>query len=627
MITPSWTFEKRTRQRPSGINLAEPNFTRESRNIVRLFEREFDQNVIDARSDDPAQPGKKRSAHIRVKILHASNGLGVNLLTETFQPLEENLIAAGHPATDRDWKNPRVLVIEEFQTMGLTGVVDNSYADGEDQRWANFWFGEGKRSKGKGALGRQGQGKITYHLISGARALLAHTRRENDANDYVFGKCIVQKSHDVGSEKYTPHGYWPKIDTANDGQPLPETDPVVIARIKAGFSLQRKSEPGTSWIIPFIPGNFTADALLREFVGDFFFSVLNGDLTAEIGGVVVDSGTLQQIVEDLKIQVPSQDFFTFLVDGITSPTSAFVTANIGWEKGDKMNEESFTEPDISKLRESLQAGNLVSVRLPVTLRPKDGSELVTHIEVHLRTGEHITGVEEIYVRSGLVIADEQHLRDQTQNAFGMVLANEVSIAEFLGYCEVASHLQWNAKEKEANDRYFAVAETLSYVRKSLPRLFRLLAGTSDAIVDDALDDILSLPVVGKAKTKIVKKKKPAVKRPKTRPPELFIQLEKQGQWQLVPGADAVKAKYPMELNFRFAYDRLHGTGNPWGKWHPFDFDLSNPEFEPKKLKHAQVTNRDGQEVSLKILSPEFCVTLEGFSKEQPLLINEISHAK
>ena len=213
-----WTFEQQGRMRPSGINLAEPNFTRENKNIVRLFEREFDQNVIDARADDPRQPGRKRKAYIRVKSLDLSDGLDVHLLSKIFKPLEQHLTAAGHPASDRDWKHPRVLVIEEFGTVGLTGAVDDSFAEGEDQRWANFWFGEGKRSKGGTSLGRQGQGKITYHLVSGARAVLALTRRDGDANDYMFGKCIVQKTHQIAGERYTQHGYWPKVDTDKAGQ-------------------------------------------------------------------------------------------------------------------------------------------------------------------------------------------------------------------------------------------------------------------------------------------------------------------------------------------------------------------------------------------------------------------------
>ena len=92
----------------------------------------------------------------------------------------------------------------------------------------------------------------------------------------------------------------------------------------------------------------------------------------------------------------------------------------------------------------------MSVKLPVTVRPKEGSEVATHIEVHLCTGERIVSVGEIYVRSGLVIAEEQHLGALTNNAFGMMMANEPAIAEFLGYCEEASHLKWNACETEAN---------------------------------------------------------------------------------------------------------------------------------------------------------------------------------
>ena len=621
MKTGTWTFEKQTLMRPSGINLAEPNFTRENKKIVRLFEREFYQNVIDARCEDLSAQGKKKRAHITVKILDAKTGLDLGALRHIFAPLEDHLVNAGHPHTQRKWEDPRVLVIEEFNTVGLTGSVNNSRVEGEAQRWANFWFGEGKRSKTGGSLGRQGQGKITYHIISGARAVIALTQREHDKTPYLFGKCIVRHTHQVKGIDYTHHGYWPKM---SGEQPLPESDPDILKTVSKAFDITRKNESGTSWIIPFIPDNFTSTALLQEFVGDFFFSILNGDITADICGRAVNSSNIEAIFAELKIEEPSQLMFTFLTASVTQPESEFIESPDGWDTGNNIPESVFKSAHLESLREDFHAGKVVSVKLPVLIYPKASPPVRSFVKVHIQTGENIPKVEELYVRSGLPIADEEHLKDVTHKAFGMVLAADRPIAEFLGYCELASHLKWNSGEEEAKDRYNNILETLSAVRKSLPKLFRLLAGTSDSLVEDALDDILYLPSTGNIKKKGTKKRR--VKTPKLpRPPapQIYTHSDKPGGWELSPGPHAKEASYPHEVIFRFAYDRLDGTGNPWSMWHPFDFDLSSENINPATEKNIKIINREGQDLKLRILNPAFKLLLSGFSKDQPLLIKRL----
>jgi hypothetical protein len=80
---------------------------------------------------------------------------------------------------------------------------------------------------------------------------------------------------------------------------------------------------------------------------------------------------------------------------------------------------------------------------------------------------------------------------------------------------------------------------------------------------------------------------------------------------------------PFEAKFVFAYDRTKGSGNPWKKWHPYDFDLSETAFDPKKVKGLEVVSRDGQTIVLKIKDLKFNLTLVGFSKNQRLLIKQL----
>ena len=255
---------------PSGENLSEPNFARESGTLRKAFIREFCQNIIDARRYAHGDPASRISARMNMRIVEAAEmkKLDLGRVKKLFEPLTEHLKGAGHDYVDKDWDTARFLIIEEFDTVGLTGIKDDSRAEGEDQRWANFLFGEGKRSKTKGALGRAGQGKITYHASSGARSILLLTMPEDADTEHLFGKCILKKTHQTKKGHFAYHGYWPNL--RKDGQPVAEKGKDQIAEVKRLFSLERDKEVGTSWVIPMIPDDFCEDNLLRELVGEFF---------------------------------------------------------------------------------------------------------------------------------------------------------------------------------------------------------------------------------------------------------------------------------------------------------------------------------------------------------------------
>jgi len=622
-----WTFEAQTPQRPSGENMAEPNFSKENKNLVRLFVREFFQNTIDARSDDSKVPGTKIRAHVRVRLLDQNSGLDTNYIRQITKGLNPHLIASGHIVDAPDWSKTKVLILEEYHTKGLTGITNNSYAKGEDERWANFWFGESRRSKTGASLGRAGQGKITYHISSGIRSIFALTRRENDTIEYLFGKCIVRETHEIDGEHFTHHGYWPKIDEEKKGQPIPETDKAKVKLFKEAFKLERDEQLGTSWIIPLIAEQITEPQILREFLGDFFFSVLTEGVTLEINGIIINSSTIQEIFKAQSFDDPSNEFFEFLVDCVTAPPIQ-ITAKSGWEEGDKIPEESFNEGDLDVLRKDIKEGKIVSVNLPIEIHLKNGTKKASFISLSIQVSENIKRLEELYIRSGLVIAEEKYLVTVAGSGFGLMMATDLPISEFLGYCEVASHLKWNAKEQPAIEKYLNVAATLSTVRRSLPRLHRLLVGESEGVYEDALDDILSLAMPKSEKAlKVVKPrlrtppKTPAPPKP-PKPPELEIfkqESNKAGEWRLVPGKDAVKATYPYIVTFTFAYDRIKGSGNPWNMWHPFDFDLADKAFVPVRILSANIS-RNGQILDVELLSSKFNVSIGGFSKVQRLLV-------
>jgi hypothetical protein len=622
---PPWSFEPQTRRRPSGENLAEPNFSREDRDLENIFLRELTQNVLDARVDDSSRVDGKVAATLKISVLRASDGLDVAFLKALLNPIEPHLVAAGHPSHQRDYSKAAVLVAEEFGTLGLTGTTTDSYAEGPEERWANFWVGEGKRSKGGRSLGRKGQGKIVYHVISGARTVLAITRRAGESGEYMFGKAIVQKTHKVRSEHFTQHGYWADIDAANADQPIPCADPIEIGKVKSAFGLTRTGEQGTSWIIPFVPEKFNKESLVREFLRDFYFSVLRGALVAEICGVRIDQSTVGALLLAARLDRPTPKFFEFMTEAVTRPETELVKVSAGWAAGAIPPESCIAAEELTQIKSDLADGKIVSLRLPIEIKLLGGTSAPSWIDLHLKSQDQPT--EELYVRSGLNISEERHLNQVSRSAFGLVLAEHEAISDFLGCCEEASHLKWNNQEKGAKERFEKIRDTLSSVRHSLPRFFKMLAGSSDKEVKDALVDVLSFPQPGGKKVKAERTPKKGKADPKPKKlmikrvfPEVISVSSKMGTWRLKPGKHAALQAYPLTITMKFAYDRLDGLGNPWLRYHIYDFDLGDTSaFNVPILQNATVVQRQRNEIEIEVLSDEFLIEITGFSTSIPLL--------
>lgn len=622
-----WHFKRLEPDYPDDAALAMKNFRRESTELPELFVRELIQNVMDARI------GVDGPAKVIIRIIEPANGLNTEAFIGILSPLEAHLDAAGHKGL-RDYTKPTALIVEEFGTKGLTGKVDNSRAQGETERWANFWHGEGKRSKQGKSLGRAGQGKITYHMASAAQALLAYSVREGaPPSGVVFGKCIVQKSHLIGVDYYMRHGYWRREDPSKKLQPLPADDGAFIANFRKHFNLERdNSDLGTSWVIPFPVTSFTKDALVVAILKGFHFSFLRGALEAEICGQKIDKSNVDALISQyIPASVLSPAFVGFLQDVINIDENAIVAAKLDWKfsAGDVLDASAFAEDDLEKLKTTFEAGKVVAVRFPLKLSRLDGNKVDTSFKVYVSRPEDLARTEEIYIRSDLVITDEKWLKDVPGRALGAVVADDDPISEFLGYAEEASHLKWTAAEDDLLARYerTSAKEALSRVRRALPRLCRLLAGHAGGVDEDALSHILSVPDPknGTKKTLRAGSKHKGAKdgghgpkeKPKPNPkPFSFSDVAggmriKSGDLELVPGQEAT---------VRFAYARVAGEGDPFANYHPFDFDLADTsQIHVSSSKGLTVIGRDQNRLSLKIDDPSFDLTIVGFSPNQRLV--------
>ena len=617
-----WHFKELEPDYPDDTSLAERNFRRESRKFPEIFIREIVQNVLDARDEDQAKPVK-----LVIRLVDESDGLNANRFREVFEPLEGHLTAAEHDV-ERDYDHPRALVAEEYGTLGLTGHVDNSRARGEGERWSNFWHGEGKKTKGGRSLGRAGQGKITYHMASASQALVALSARKADQpQQYVFGKCIVKKSHALGQKHYMRHGYWRRLRPDLKLQPLPADDEKFVAQFAKDFLLKRKTgQTGTSWVIPFPSPSLTKEALIKALLSDFHFSILKGVLTVEICGTEIDQDSVTGLIARyMEPKVISPQFVSFLEDVITTNGADRVTVRDDWKFDDAtLDRASFSDAEFEALQERFKSGKMVSVRFPVRISRSDGSESKSFFDAYLSKPDDLERTEELYVRSDLVIGDEKWLKDVSGRALGAVTADDDGISEFLGHAEEASHLKWNAEEDELRSRYKVgeARELLARVRHSLPRLYRLLAGQMTGINEDALQHILSIPdnQTGKKKSAAGGKKPKNTKnddddddeKKKWKSnPKPFVFIDTADGIRILPGDQKLAVGTIAEI--RLAYARVEGEGNPFAHYHPFDFDLEDDaQIIIQDQAGLTIVGRSENLLKIRIDDPVFSIQIGGF---------------
>jgi hypothetical protein len=622
-----WHFKRLTPDCPTDTGIAERNFRRESTDLPEIFIRELLQNLMDARRPDFVGP-----LRLKIRMIDKSNGLNEEYLKKIIATANPHLVGAGH--VDGREGPPKVLVIEEFGSTGLEGKVDDSRAEGESERWANFWHGEGKVSKGGKSLGRAGQGKITYHMVSAARTVLAYSvRGKAKPAGCVFGKCIVSKSHQIAADYFMRHGYWCEGGNADPGkpiQPLPTADPKAIAEFVKAFSLSRTAdETGTSWVIPYPLESVTPEALTRAALRGFYYSIFKGALEIEVGTLSLNRKTASQLISEyVDDSAISKRFVHFIERVANGKSAAYATAGDDWWNGatEPLNSSCFSEEAFQKLKLAFDSSEPISVTFPLTLTGRDNSVREVFFRVFLQKLEGLQRTEEIYVRSDLVIGDEKWLKDAPGRALGATIADDEYLSEFLGYAEEASHLKWNAAEEELLRRYSSQSakENLSRVRRALPKLSRLLTGYASGIEEDALIELLSVPDPAGAKKKSTgpgeKKKKPTgIKPGKIEPrPKAFSISDIAGGVRITPGD--LPLKHETEAEILFAYARVAGEGNPFASYHPFDFDMADfSRIKVEEVKGIKVIEREENRLGVRIDDPDFDLRVTGFSDNQRMI--------
>ncbi len=576
-------------------------FNNDEVGLAGALVREVIQNSTDA--TDHSGPVKVRFAR------HILDNQQASELRALFPTLVPHLVACGISTAALDEMPAELLVIEDFNTHGLTGAVDQL----DEGNFRNFWRRHGKSGKAGKSGGRWGLGKLVYSSSSGIGCFFGATRRAEDAGALLMGQAVLS-AHEYQGKRHPAHGFWFK-NSAGDGLQLPVDDPSTVASFSELVRFKRTTETGLSIAIPYPAATITEKALVQGVAENYYFPILAGQLVVEVGDTLIDCNTFLQIAGEAGLQVP----FPFVAE-VSNRLDAIPDAESQMLVGPQGVTEAHFPDQLGALREKLAAGQLVHVRLPVEVRPIGGDDagktLVSTFDVFLQNPEAPGDTYSLFVRGALTVPGERRYFSNIA-AYGAMVARSGPIASLLGDAENPAHTSWNATAEKLTKRWKGGDAAVKAVRHAPRQLQQMIGGRIEQKDPDALVDFFSL-IDENAEPKARRRRKSVRPRPEIehRPKSLVIQGRK-GGFSVVAGPGAQKWAYPCQLRVRCAYDMI--GADPFKRWSNFDFSLDDDEIAVT-LSNAEIVSRKGNILRLNLTAREFSFDATGFDINRDILV-------
>lgn len=274
-----WHF----RPKQTGDDLSDPisgEFFADGDNPASDLVREALQNAMDA--------GKHidrggLAVHVRLALRDGeSHQLPAKKSKRWFGELKGHLAAKNNGIKDppKVLYPGRFLVIEDFNTSGLTGDIHDDDTDSNDNKFLNFLRSTGRTSSDDDRRGSWGIGKTVFPRSSRINGFIAYTVRPEDHLRLAMGKVIL-RYRKVNGIQFQPECYLSE-SWHDKAVPIPTQNISVIDQLREDFALTRNTEPGLSVIVPWLDDVIQFDQLREAVLEQFYYAILAGVLTVSL---------------------------------------------------------------------------------------------------------------------------------------------------------------------------------------------------------------------------------------------------------------------------------------------------------------------------------------------------------
>lgn len=591
-----------------------------------IFLRELIQNAIDA-----TYKGIARLHFFIVKVTDKNDKKYLDELYKEPRALHK------HTRTEMEkGEEYTALVIEEFNTIGLTGTEDPDPADVnilKDSHWSNFMFGNMRETKDGDTGGSRGVGKIVSNMTSALRIVIAKTVRSTDKEVWLGGRIEYEKAPRIGTDntKYDNWGYLTDhSDPANASDITdvwkPVKDKTHISKISSIYDLKRKdNENGTSWIIPeplFRVNNknditplHKLEDLEKEAVKEFHWAIIRGDLEVDFGNGLIDQNNIKDFY--LKHFPDDIHYWTFIESIFDNPKEFLIKST--WDRNDI---KSFLdESSIDEARELLHDNQLIDFKFPIQVKHKDRNTHTSNFHIYVMKNDQLSSTRAMFIRKWLPISGECNLKTHKHPVFLWTFVEEKVLGTFLGDCEEADHKHFSGPLAEKK-RYIKAKDTLADIRAASKRLLDILFELNDNEFKNLLGEMFGIAVPVKStkpKKQTKKRKKGKRKKPTVYAKDHISHKVSSNKVIIETGSQIFDpSELPKKVTLEVSSDRaLLGKGtNLWPKngFDTFDAGFTNSKVISQKGINILIQNK--QELVFEIIDPDFILELDKFESRR-----------
>ena len=586
-------------------------FSNDEVQLSETIVRESIQNSLDAAIDDPSR------IKVSFRWLDKSNGLDPVFFRQIFDEQLKHAKEAGLDIDSVDFNNPSVLVIEDFGTKGLTGSITEK----DDDNFSDFWRRHGKSHKTGKSRGRWGLGKLVYSTTSQLGVFFGATRRAGDPCMHVMGQTVLNLRK-VDGKEYPPHGFFADIEGEGvfNEIPVPLKDSELVKKFTSQFSLERQEDTGLSVIIPFPNPDFSLGAMIGVAIVNYFYPIITQQLVLQFNGIEINNNNIRELATEYASEsIRDIDAIFDFIEESYSTRDDVLVLKPSWADDAQLDEGDFEPADLEVIREKFTNEQLVGLRLPISVKKKNGTKLDTFFSVFIKRPKELSKGVDLYVRGGLTLPNEAKFRER--KALGAMIAEDEVICSFLGDAENAAHTQWVASAEKLRKNYQSPQKTVKIIKNAIVQLYDMLAEVVDEVDEEALRSFFWINEPEGAQAKKKQKKTPIKipEPPAPRPKDFHISGTNDG-FSIVTAKDADPERFPQVVKIEIAYDVA--TGNPFKKYNPLDFKLGkNSRINVALTKEsANVLNSKENMIRLEVTSLPFKLNASGFDVNRDLKV-------
>jgi hypothetical protein len=590
---------------PSGVRVEvtqRDQFNNDEVVLAEALVREAIQNSSDAQT-----AGSAAKVRFSIHTLSSENGEYCRM---QIAPLQKHLQACEFQSAEMDNEIVRVLVIEDFNTSGLTGSLE----DIDKGNFDRFWRAVGESGKFGKAGGRWGLGKLVYSSASNLRLFYGLTVTSENKNPSLMGQ-IALKSHRIADDFYPPHGFFFGSRSTKLKLQVPIIEKTEISEFCKRFGVSRTDQTGLSIVIPFLEQSVSEAAIISGVLRNYYFPILSGRLIVEVGNLTIDKNSFLDVAKNHEsaLDIPF-DFvanISKLLGENKELTSDTPIGNVD------LLAAHFSAEQLKIMKDSFSKGSAIHVRIPVELKPKAGNKITSFIDIFLKALPEGKKPFALFARGPITLPSERRYFGSSA-AYGALIATEDNVAAFLGDAENPAHTAWNRNAEKLSLNWKTPHGTLDKIRHSLRALFDLVADEVEKEDKEALIDFFS--VLDKSQGAVGKQKKSPKSFNVPKPQEKGISIKaRNGGFDLVAGPAAMTWSYPRVIRIRIAYDMI--GANPFKRHSPFDFDLSKKAEIAIESTGSKCEPVSANTLKLIVNEPEFSLQIRGFDTRRDIVVD------